>query len=267
MMAIKQSFKIFIYTIPFLCYFLSNWITQQIIKPGFSSKQVESINLYSQIAFIILLAIFMFFEYLLSKPYSRKEPFKQLLDFKISVHLIIALILARFSLYFFSQGVHRFLVDNGVINDSQDKTNSITLFSIISAVILAPILEELLFRVHALGAPKEAKFAKKFCVIIGFVMSSFFFSAVHLQFGVQFDWFSFVIRVISGLFYGIIYYYTGIYIYSLFVHIFLNLLNIMWSSIIDIQTPYYVPFFIALVTLALAIVFYKHYNHKIAKTE
>ena len=72
-------------------------------------------------------------------------------------------------MYFLSQSVHRFLIDNEFISYTQDKSNGIILFSFLSTVILAPILEELVFRVHALGVPKEAASTKVFFVCCGFI--------------------------------------------------------------------------------------------------
>lgn len=97
-------------------------------------------------------------------------------------------------------------------NMSIDFEQALT-FSIISSVVLAPLLEELLFR----GIIQEY-LCRKNSFILSVLITSFLFSVHHLAIS------QLVYTFLAGLYYGVLYYKTQSLTSSIIAHSFYNLL-------------------------------------------
>ena len=97
-------------------------------------------------------------------------------------------------------------------NISIDFNQALT-FNVISSLIFAPVLEELLFR----GIIQEY-LCRKNSFILSVVLASLLFSVHHLTFS------QFVTAFLGGLYFGVLYYNTQSLTYSMVAHSFYNLL-------------------------------------------
>ena len=97
-------------------------------------------------------------------------------------------------------------------NISIDFNQALT-FNVISSLIFAPVLEELLFR----GIIQEY-LCRKNSFILSVVLASLLFSVHHLTFS------QFVTAFLGGLYFGVLYYKTQSLTYSMVAHSYYNLL-------------------------------------------
>ncbi len=128
------------------------------------------------------------------------------------------LILTFIATYLFQFVISLFWVSNEFSwkNISINFDQTLT-FKVISSLVLAPLLEELLFR----GIIQEY-LCRKNGFILSVLITSFLFSVHHLTIS------QLVYTFLAGVYFGILYYKTQSLSYSIIAHSFYNLLCFLW---------------------------------------
>ncbi len=108
---------------------------------------------------------------------------------------------------------------------SNIKFDPFVLYKFFWALLLTPILEEIVFRYYILGG-----LMKKYTFGTSLLISSLLFSIIHIS-----NPASLVPNFIFGIFCGIVYYRTGKIIYSIFLH---SLSNLLWVLIVVFNQSY-----------------------------
>lgn len=167
---------------------------------------------------------------------------------RISLLILLELVLFKLVVYLFGN----WLLFTVIFKQSVKNENSLTLnvggkvISFISVVILAPLLEELLFRAHILGVPKKPSESgyhdifKILNMILGFIFSIFGFALIHFAYD-DFNVARFISLLISGVLYALVYYKTNCLQYPLFMHIATNFVNTVFHNFLFVNMLKYLP--------------------------
>ena len=193
---------------------------------------------------------------------------------KVSFFIVAIVILMILSLYFIRVALA--VLMKITPSDDDGSTNGCIALSIISTVIFAPLVEELLFRFHGFGFAlhyykRDIKCSQNFFIAHGFIMSTLFFSLVHIILETPQSWtdpdviVSIIVRALSGFCYGLVYYKTKNIKYTIIMHITNNFTDYFWGKPLLEQMPLLIinPFTIILALLiifALFIILYSHYK-------
>lgn len=190
---------------------------------------------------------------------------------KTSYPIIAVTILITLSLYFI-----RVICMKQSPPDNTDLTTGSNLLSIIKTVILTPLVEESLFRFHAFGFTlhyykrdykKDNKFKQLLFLLCGFLVSTLIFSLVHfidnldvLEKIIDLEFNSveddakcqFVIRLISGLCYGCVYFITKNIKYTIIMHFTNNFTNLfLRKSLLELMPTAMVNQFSIILTILI----------------
>jgi len=209
---IKVLKLFFIYVILFLgSIFLLEGIFVILSKFELLKGISEYHDLYSMLATIIGSIIPLY--YFKAKGYLNLE---QMIDFKGTKPYIVKIVLIGFSMYYildyFSYYISELL--GGLPREEYSLNGENIYVRFISAVLVAPFFEELIFRgVFFRTLNREYPF------FISALVSSILFSVLH------FDYFSFPSMLIGSVIYCWIYYRTGNIILCMILHLINNLLT------------------------------------------
>lgn len=268
-MIMKEKIKkIVFYVLPLFLFVIvnfgaSSYNNNQSIKIG--SDRFYTVDFIAKIITLLLFIIMWIFAHYFKIDNSQKRILTKAENGKIFL-FSTAKFAVCIKLCWYMISIFLFWIFNG--SPSDDVFNITNFFS---SVLLAPIIEELLFRVHIIGATKNthsfnsSRLGKKVVTVISWIICTLGFAYVHmmLQPFNGLNTVRFISLAVSGFLYGYAFYKTSNIIYPLLMHISNNLVNEVTGRYL-MDSPV-ISLILAILFVLIAFFPFKTSNNKVSR--